>query len=171
MVMANIFLIGFMGTGKSTIANSLKRKYDMQVVDMDSEIEKNQGKAISEIFAEEGEEYFRDLETQLVMDLQRRDNVVVSCGGGAVLREKNVQEMRKSGKIILLQATPETILERVKNSHNRPLLEGNKNIDFIKELMSKREDKYNSAADIVVSVDARAVEDIADEVYSKVFSK
>ena len=169
--MANIFLIGFMGTGKSTIANSLKRKYDMQVVDMDSEIEKNQGKAISEIFAEEGEEYFRDLETQLVMDLQRRDNVVVSCGGGAVLREKNVQEMRKSGKIILLQATPETILERVKNSHNRPLLEGNKNIDFIKELMSKREDKYNSAADIVVSVDARAVEDIADEVYSKVFSK
>lgn len=169
--MANIFLIGFMGTGKSTVANSLKRKYDMQVVDMDSEIEKNQGKAISEIFAEEGEEYFRDLETQLVMDLQKRDNVVVSCGGGAVLREKNVQEMRKSGKIILLQATPETILERVKNSHNRPLLEGNKNIDFIKELMSKREDKYNSAADIVVSVDARAVEDIADEVYSKVFTE
>lgn len=169
--MANIFLIGFMGTGKSTIANSLKRKYDMQVLDMDSEIEKNQGKAISEIFAEEGEEYFRDLETQLVLDLQKRDNVVVSCGGGAVLREKNVQEMRKSGKIILLQATPETILERVKNSHNRPLLEGNKNIDFIKELMSKREDKYNSAADIVVSVDARAVEDIADEVYSKVFTE
>ncbi len=169
--MANIFLIGFMGTGKSTIAKSLKRKYDMQVVDMDSEIEKNQGKAISEIFAEEGEEYFRDLETQLVLDLQKRDNVVVSCGGGAVLREKNVHEMRKSGKIILLQATPETILERVKNSHNRPLLEGNKNIDFIKELMSKREDKYNSAADIVVSVDARAVEDIADEVYTKVFSE
>ncbi len=169
--MANIFLIGFMGTGKSTIANSLKRKYDMQVLDMDFEIEKNQGKAISEIFAEEGEEYFRDLETQLVLDLQKRDNVVVSCGGGAVLREKNVQEMRKSGKIILLQATPETILERVKNSHNRPLLEGNKNIDFIKELMSKREDKYNSAADIVVSVDARAVEDIADEVYTKVFSE
>ncbi|CBK74244.1 Shikimate kinase [Butyrivibrio fibrisolvens 16/4] len=77
--------------------------------------------------------------------------------------------MRKSGKVVLLNATPETILQRVKNSHNRPLLEGNKNIDFIRELMSKREDKYNYAADITVNVDNRAVGEIADEVYSEVF--
>lgn len=167
--MSNIFLIGFMGTGKTTIANALKRKYDMQVVDMDAEIEKEQQMAISDIFSSKGEEYFRDLETQLVKDLQKKDNVVISCGGGAVLREENVTEMKKSGKIVLLNATPETILERVKNSHNRPLLEGNKNVDFIRELMSKREDKYNAAAEITVSVDNRAVDEIADEVYSEVF--
>lgn len=167
--MSNIFLIGFMGTGKTTIANALKRKYDMQVVDMDAEIEKEQQMAISDIFSSKGEEYFRDLETQLVKDLQKKDNVVISCGGGAVLREENVTEMKKSGKIVLLNATPETILERVKNSHNRPLLEGNKNVDFIRELMSKREDKYNAAAEITVSVDNRDVDEIADEVYRKVF--
>ncbi|SCZ78017.1 shikimate kinase [Pseudobutyrivibrio xylanivorans] len=167
--MSNIFLIGFMGTGKSTIAEALKRKYDMQIVDMDAEIEKEQQMAISDIFATKGEEYFRDLETQLIKDLQKKDNVVVSCGGGAVLREENVTEMRKSGKVVLLNATPETILQRVKNSHNRPLLEGNKNVDFIRELMSKREDKYNRAADVTVSVDNRAVGEIADEVYSEVF--
>ena len=162
--MSNIFLIGFMGTGKTTIANALKRKYDMQVVDMDAEIEKEQQMAISDIFSSKGEEYFRDLETQLVKDLQKKDNVVISCGGGAVLREENVTEMKKSGKIVLLNATPETILERVKNSHNRPLLEGNKNVDFIRELMSKREDKYNAAAEITVSVNNRAVDEIAEEV-------
>lgn len=167
--MSNIFLIGFMGTGKSTIAEALKRKYDMQIVDMDAEIEKEQKMVISDIFATKGEEYFRDLETQLIKDLQKKDNVVVSCGGGAVLRDENVTEMRKSGKVVLLNATPETILQRVKNSHNRPLLEGNKNIDFIRELMSKREDKYNYAADITVNVDNRAVGEIADEVYSEVF--
>ena len=158
-----------MGTGKSTIAEALKRKYDMQIVDMDAEIEKEQKMVISDIFATKGEEYFRDLETQLIKDLQKKDNVVVSCGGGAVLRDENVTEMRKSGKVVLLNATPETILQRVKNSHNRPLLEGNKNIDFIRELMSKREDKYNYAADITVNVDNRAVGEIADEVYSEVF--
>ncbi len=167
--MSNIFLIGFMGTGKSTIAETLKRKYDMQIVDMDAEIEKEQKMVISDIFATKGEEYFRDLETQLIKDLQKKDNVVVSCGGGAVLRDENVTEMRKSGKVVLLNATPETILQRVKNSHNRPLLEGNKNVDFIRELMSKREDKYNYAADITVNVDNRAVGEIADEVYSEVF--
>lgn len=167
--MSNIFLIGFMGTGKSTIAEALKRKYDMQIVDMDAEIEKEQKMVISDIFATKGEEYFRDLETQLIKDLQKKDNVVVSCGGGAVLRDENVTEMRKSGKVVLLNATPETILQRVKNSNNRPLLEGNKNIDFIRELMSKREDKYNYAADITVNVDNRAVGEIADEVYSEVF--
>ena len=168
--MANIFLIGFMGTGKTTIANALNRKYDMQIVDMDCEIEKNQQMAISDIFASKGEEYFRNLETQLIKDLQNSDNVVVSCGGGAVLREENVREMKKSGRIVLLNATPETILERVKYSNNRPLLEGKKNVDDIRQMMSKREGCYNSAADVVVSVDNREVEEIADEIYSTVLS-
>lgn len=167
--MANIFLIGFMGTGKTTIANALNSKYSMEILDMDAQIEKDENMAIPDIFATKGEAFFRDLETNLVKKLQTMDNVVVSCGGGAVLRDKNVVEMKKSGKIILLKATPETILERVKHSHNRPLLEGNKNVSYIKELMSKREDKYNAAADFIVSVDDRSVNDIADEIVKKVF--
>lgn len=167
--MANIFLIGFMGTGKTTIAEALNRKYDMQIIDMDFQIEQDEHKSIPDIFATKGEEYFRDLETKLIKKIQEMDNVVVSCGGGAVLREENVCEMKKSGKIILLKATPETILKRVQHSHNRPLLEGNKNVAFIGELMSKREDKYNAAADIAVSVDDRTVENIAEEIISKVF--
>lgn len=166
--MANIFLIGFMGTGKTTIANALNSNYDMDILDMDAQIENDENMAIPDIFSSKGEEYFRDLETNLIKKLQARDNVVVSCGGGAVLREENVVEMKKSGKIILLKATPETILERVKHSHNRPLLEGNKNVSYIKELMSKREDKYNAAADFTVSVDDKSVKDIADEIMKKV---
>ncbi len=168
--MANIFLIGFMGTGKTTIANGLNSKYGMQIIDMDAQIEKDENMTIPDIFASKGETFFRDLETNLIKNIQIMDNVVISCGGGAVLREENVQEMKKSGKIILLEATPETILERVKNSHNRPLLEGNKNVGYIRELMGKREEKYKVAADFVVCVDDRAVDDIVEEIYKRVFS-
>ncbi|SEA56634.1 shikimate kinase [Pseudobutyrivibrio sp. ACV-2] len=168
--MANIFLIGFMGTGKTTIANGLNSKYGMQIIDMDAQIEKDENMTIPDIFAFKGETFFRDLETNLIKNIQIMDNVVISCGGGAVLREENVQEMKKSGKIILLEATPETILERVKNSHNRPLLEGNKNVGYIRELMGKREEKYKVAADFVVCVDDRAVDDIVEEIYKRVFS-
>ena len=168
--MANIFLIGFMGTGKTTIANGLNSKYGMQIIDMDAQIEKDENMTIPDIFASKGETFFRDLETNLIKNIQTMDNVVISCGGGAVLREENVQEMKKSGKIILLEATPETILERVKNSHNRPLLEGNKNVGYIRELMGKREEKYKVAADFVVCVDDRAVDDIVEEIYKRVFS-
>ncbi len=167
--MANIFLIGFMGTGKTTIANGLNSKYGMKIIDMDAQIEKDENMTIPDIFASKGETFFRDLETNLIKNIQIMDNVVISCGGGAVLREENVQEMKKSGKIILLEATPETILERVKNSHNRPLLEGNKNVGYIRELMGKREEKYKVAADFIVCVDDRAVDDIVEEIYKRVF--
>ena len=136
--MANIFLIGFMGTGKTTIANALNSKYSVEILDMDAQIEKDENMAIPDIFATKGEDFFRNLETNLIRKLQTMDNVVVSCGGGAVLRDKNVVEMKKSGKIILLKATPETILERVKHSHNRPLLEGNKNVSYIRRIKKKR---------------------------------
>ena len=168
--MANIFLIGFMGTGKTTIANGLNSKYGMQIIDMDAQIEKDENMTIPDIFASKGETFFRDLETNLIKNIQTMSNVVISCGGGAVLREENVQEMKKSGKIILLEATPETILERVKNSHNRPLLEGNKNVGYIRELMGKREEKYKVAADFVVCVDDRTVDDIVEEIHKKAFS-
>ena len=118
----NIFLIGFMGAGKSTISDYLKNALAMDVVE---------GMSISDIFETYGEEYFRELETNLLIEMQSQSNVVVSCGGGVPMRERNVVEMKKNGRVVLLTAKPETILERVKDNHDRPLLENNKTVPFI----------------------------------------
>jgi shikimate kinase len=163
--MENIFLIGFMGTGKTTVAKCLNRKYDMEIIDMDAAIEEAEGMSISEIFEKKGEEYFRDLETTMIMDLQDKDNTVVSCGGGVVLRAENVESMKKSGKIVLLEASPETILERVVRNNKRPLLEGHKNIKDISDMMEARRPRYEAAADIVVNVDGKTVAGVCRAIF------
>lgn len=162
--MKNIFLIGFMGAGKSTIARTLKEQYDMQLIEMDEQIEEEQGMKISEIFAEKGEEYFRSLETALLTGLQQKDNTVVSCGGGVPMRACNVEAMKKSGKVVYLSAQPETIYERVRHFHNRPLLEGNMNVEYITGLMNARLPKYLAAADVTVETDGKIAEEICREI-------
>ena len=142
----NIFLIGFMGAGKSTISDYLKNALAMDVVEMDQCIVERQGMSISDIFETYGEEYFRELETNLLIEMQSQSNVVVSCGGGVPMRERNVVEMKKNGRVVLLTAKPETILDRVKDSHDRPLIENNKTVPFIADLMEKRREKYEAAA-------------------------
>ena len=161
--MENIFLIGFMGTGKSTIANGLGKMYSMNVLEMDEEIVRREGVTIPEIFASKGESYFRELETKLLMEVPNHGSMIVSCGGGVVLKEENVAQMRKLGTVVLLTATPETILERVKDDENRPLLQGNKNVTHIKSLIDQRRDKYEAAADIVIAVDHKNVQEICEE--------
>ena len=159
----NIFLIGFMGAGKSTISDYLKNVLAMDVVEMDQCIVERQGMSISDIFETYGEEYFRELETNLLIEMQSRSNVVVSCGGGVPMRERNVVEMKKNGRVVLLTAKPETILERVKDNHDRPLLENNKNVSFIADLLKKRRAKYEAAADIVVETDGKSELEICEE--------
>lgn len=159
----NIFLIGFMGAGKSTISDYLKNVLAMDVVEMDQCIVERQGMSISDIFETYGEEYFRELETNLLIEMQSRSNVVVSCGGGVPMRERNVVEMKKNGRVVLLTAKPETILERVKDNHDRPLLENNKNVSFIADLLEKRRAKYEAAADIVVETDGKSELEICEE--------
>lgn len=161
----NVFLIGFMGSGKSTIARELHKRYGMEWLEMDQEIEKQEGKTISQIFADEGEEYFRELETKLLLSLAEKKNTVVSCGGGVPMRACNVEAMRKSGSVVWLTASPETILERVKNSHDRPLLEGHKDVAYISGLLAQRREKYAGAADVQVVTDNRSVGEIGSEIY------
>lgn len=164
----HIFLIGFMGSGKSTVAKYLSSAYQMKQIEMDEQIEKNEGRSISSIFEKEGEEYFRTLETELLKSLDPRETFVVSCGGGAAVKEENVREMKAKGRIILLSAQPETVYARVKNSHNRPLLEGNMNVSYIKDLMDKRQKLYERAADFQVKTDGRTAEDIGEEIIKQI---
>lgn len=160
----NIFLIGFMGAGKSTVSDYLNRAYGMDVIEMDRIIAQRQGMSISDIFENYGEQYFRDLETNLLIEMQSKSNVVVSCGGGTPMRENNVAEMKKNGRVVLLTAKPETILDRVKDSHDRPLIENNKTVPFIADLMEKRREKYEAAADIIIETDGKNKEQICEEI-------
>lgn len=164
----NIFLIGFMGCGKSTVASGLSQMYGMNVIEMDQLIVEREKMSIPDIFDKYGEIYFRDLETALVMEIQNSTNQVVSCGGGVVLREENVIQMKKNGCIVLLTAKPETILERVKDDDNRPLLKGKKNVAAISELIENRREKYEKAADVAVATDGKEVSEICTEVMKKV---
>ena len=159
----NIVLIGFMGAGKSTISDFLKNVFAMDVVEMDQIIAQRQGMSISDIFETYGEQYFRDLETNLLIEMQSRSNVVISCGGGTPMRECNVVEMKKNGRVVLLTAKPETILDRVKDNHDRPLIENNKTVPFIADLMEKRRVKYEAAADIIIETDGKNELEICEE--------
>ena len=160
----NIYLIGFMGCGKSTIAAGLNQMYGSQVVEMDQWIVERENMTIPEIFKEKGEPYFRDVETSLLKEIAQKTNQVVSCGGGIVLREENVLEMKKSGKIILLTAKPETILERVSGDDNRPVLQGKKTVADISALIENRRSKYEAAADFIVETDEKTVLEICQEI-------
>ena len=159
----NIVLIGFMGSGKSTISEFLKNSFAMEVIEMDQIIAEREGMTISDIFEVYGEQYFRNLETNLLIEMQSKTNVVISCGGGTPMRECNVVEMKKNGRVVLLTAKPETILDRVKDSHDRPLIENNKTVPFIADLMEKRREKYEAAADIIIETDGKDELQICEE--------
>lgn len=163
----NIILIGFMGAGKSTVSQYLKDVFAMHVVEMDQLIAQREDMSIPDIFATYGEEYFRNLETNLLIEMQATKNTIVSCGGGAALREQNVKEMKKNGKVVLLTADPETILNRVKDSDERPLLNGNKNVEFIANMMEQRRKKYEVAADVIIHTDHKSVLQICEEMIAK----
>lgn len=163
----NIFLIGFMGSGKSTVARQLSPMIAMDVIEMDQEIVRRERMSIPDIFTEYGESYFRDLETKLLVEMRERSNVIVSCGGGVALREENVEEMKKSGRVVWLTARPETILERVRNNKERPLLNGNMTIEYIQSMMEKRHTKYAAAAEVIIDTDEKDLYTICEEIIQR----
>ena len=164
----HVFLIGFMGVGKTSTSKQLGKKLGVEEIDTDAMIVEKEGKEISAIFADSGEEYFRQLETGILDELAEKAPCIVSCGGGMAMREENVRKMKRTGTIVFLVAEPETIYEHVKDSTNRPLLNGNMNILYISEMMAKREPKYQEAADIIIKTDGYAPFQIADQIIEMV---
>ena len=160
----HLFLIGFMGSGKSAVSRALAKKLGVRRYEMDREIEHKESMRISEIFDKYGEEHFRDIETSFVKKLAARKPAVVSCGGGVVLRSENVASMKEQGEIILLDASPGTILSRVSHSTNRPILNGHMNLEYITELMDRRREHYEKAADLTVMTDGKNIDAIAEEI-------
>ena len=159
-----------MGAGKTSISEYLKTLFAMDVIEMDQIIAEREGMSIPDIFEVHGEQYFRDLETNLLIEMQSRKNVVISCGGGTPLRECNVVEMKKNGRVVLLTASPETILDRVKDSHDRPVIENNKNVPFIADLMEKRRAKYEAAADIIINTDGKSLIEVCEELVQQLLA-
>lgn len=162
--MKHLFLIGFMGAGKTSVSQALGKALGWKVVEMDQHISAQEGMSVSDIFAQKGEPYFRACETALLESFAQSEPCVVSCGGGVPMREENVVAMKRSGTVVLLTARPEVILERVKDDHSRPLLEGHKDIPYITSLMEQRRPKYEAAADLVVDTSDISVEEVCQEI-------
>ena len=166
--MKNLFLIGFMGAGKTSVSAGLGRMLGREVVEMDERIAAQEGMSIPELFAQKGEPYFRACETALLKSFAQGAPRIVSCGGGVPLREENVAAMRESGTVVLLTASPEVILERVKDSDERPLLQGHKDVPYIAALMEQRRPKYEAAADITVDTSRLNIEEVCRQVLRQV---
>ncbi|MBR1758183.1 MAG: shikimate kinase [Lachnospiraceae bacterium] len=158
--MKNLYLIGFMGAGKSTVAALLSEMTGLPSVEMDEMIVEREGCSIADTFAQKGEPYFREVETAVLKELAERDGLIISCGGGTVLREENRAIMHSSGTVIWLTATVETIYERVRGTTDRPVINGNIRPDYIEDLMKRRQNAYEAAADDCVATDGKEIDEI-----------
>lgn len=139
----NIVLVGFMGTGKTTVGRLIAEKTDMPLIDMDTLIEERAGKRISDIFAQDGEPHFRALERDVVRELSSRGGQIISTGGGIVLNPDNLADFEATGLVVCLIANAETVLERVRHDSTRPLLAGDKEAKIV-ELLESRNPLYES---------------------------
>jgi len=163
MQKTNIVLVGFMGTGKTAVGELLAGQLGKTLVDMDSMIAEREGKSIPRIFAEDGEPRFRALERALVQELAGRTDLVVSTGGGIVLNAANVEDFARSGLVVCLTATAETILERVGDDTNRPLLAVEDKLGKIKELLAVRQSYYD-AVPCQLATDGKSPAAVAAEI-------
>lgn len=161
-----IFLVGPMGSGKSTIGRLLAKRLELPHYDLDAIIEKEQGKTISKIFEEYNEEHFRNLESKVLMEYSMLDEFIVSTGGGTILRKDN-QKIFKIGCVVYLRISLQTQYIRIKNRSHRPLLE-NKNIETtIKKLDNIRGEIYQKVSNIEVDVSNLTKEDVVSNIINK----
>jgi shikimate kinase len=147
----NIALIGFMGAGKSTIAGLLAEKLGKQAVELDKLIELKAGKSIADIFSDDGETAFRRLEIEVAGEIAAGNNRVISCGGGIVLNNINIDRLKQKGIIVYLKASSEVLHKRIINKKiDRPLLKDDNSLQAVREMMQARQPLYERAADIVI---------------------
>ena len=161
----NVVLIGFMGSGKTSVGLRLSYRLRRPVEDTDKLIERREGRTISEIFAREGEAHFRQLETALLVELVEKGRTAIySVGGGTPVRPENRELLKRLGKVVLLRVKPETVYERLKEDTTRPLLQCGNPLERIRELMESRKEAYESCADVILDVDYMEVEDIIERI-------
>ena len=160
----NIILCGFMGCGKSTIGKLVAKKTQREFIDLDSFIEEKQGLSIREIFETYGEDYFRNCETDAISELVNKNDVVLALGGGAVLKNKNVELLKSSGKIIFLDLTANTVFSRLKNDTSRPLLNTDDKLAEITKRLNDRLPIYTTVADKIIDANSKTKEVIATEI-------
>lgn len=167
--MGNVILIGFMGCGKTTVGLRLSYRLRRTVIDTDKEIEREEQRTISDIFARDGEAYFRDRETACLRKLTgSANNQIISVGGGLPLWEENRELLHELGQVFYLRASGETIYERVKEDTTRPLLQGGDPLTKIRTLLEERDPYYSAAADVVITVDDKSFEQILNEIEEQV---
>jgi len=162
--MENIILIGFMGAGKTEVGRLLAEKLKMTYVDTDEIIEKEQGRSINDIFAKDGEEKFRDMESAVLSSLAKMKDHVISTGGGMVLRPANVKKLKELGPLVLLWADPEVVYNRVKDTGARPLLNVKDPKNRIKEILDFRAPIYRNVADLEVDTSALSPEEACNRI-------
>lgn len=161
----NIVLIGFMGCGKSTIGVRLSYRLRRCLTDTDKLIERREGRSINEIFAADGESYFRSLETQVLEELaQKAHHQIISLGGGTPVKEENRPLMKQIGTVVYLRIKPQTVYERLKNDTTRPLLQGENPLQKIENLLGQREAIYEACADIIVDVDDLDINEVLHQI-------
>lgn len=159
----NIVLIGLMGSGKSTIGKLIAEKLGIKFADTDDLIIHKAQKPIKQIFAEEGEIFFRDIESKVIEEVSKEENIVISTGGGAVLRDENVESLKKNGILFYLYAPAEELYERIKDDTERPLIKTPNPLETLKKIQEAREYFYNKA-DYKITTCGKSPEESADEI-------
>ncbi|MCU0785756.1 MAG: shikimate kinase [Verrucomicrobia bacterium] len=159
----NLALIGFMGTGKSSVGRLVADTLHFTFLDTDDVIEARAGKPITEIFAQEGEPAFRERECRLVEELARRDKTVISTGGGLPINPANLASLKSHALVVCLWTSPEQIFERVRHQTHRPLLNDPDPLGKIRSLLAAREPFYRQA-DVLVNTELRSVKEVEQQV-------
>jgi len=159
----NIYIVGFMGTGKTAVGKETARQLGRRFVDLDSLIEERQNRKISQIFAEDGEPYFRKVEKEVLKQTSAKRGLVVSCGGGIVLDKENIRIMKDSGAMVCLSASPEVIIARTRGYKHRPLLNVDNPKKRIKELLALRAPFY-AQADYTIDTSDLSVSAVANRI-------
>ncbi len=161
--MKNVILVGFMGTGKTTVGKALAKRLGIKFVDMDDIIEERERMTISDIFEKKGEPYFRHAEKMVAKDIAIQSGLVVAAGGGAIIDDENVKNFKSTGVIFCLVATPDRIFERTKGHIHRPLLNVSDPKEKIAELLAKRAEYY-ARADYRVDTTDLSIDEVVDKI-------